>query len=203
MVYLDGQYSSRENFDAVFESNAKLKYNGLADKNINFITRVQLKDKSLWRMVSHVFDTYADAADNGWRGEYWGKLMRGACKTYEYTRDNELYEILKESAEELLSFADSDGRISSYSRDNEFCGWDMWARKYVMLGLLHFYEICRSYDLKDRVLNALKKHLDSICARLGDGKFSVAETSDVWQGVNSCSVLEPVVRMSNLTHEPR
>ena len=203
MVYSDGQYSSREDFDAVFESNAKLKYNGLADKNINFITRVQLKDKSLWRMVSHVFDTYADAADNGWRGEYWGKLMRGACKTYEYTRDNELYEILKESAGELLSFADSDGRISSYSRENEFCGWDMWARKYVMLGLLHFYEICRSDDIKDRVLNALKKHLDYICARLKDGKLAISETSDIWQGVNSCSVLEPVVRMYNLTHEPR
>ena len=53
--------------------------------------------------------------------------------TWQYTGDQELYDILTETVRELLSFQEADGRISTYSRKEEFIGWDLWCRKYVLL----------------------------------------------------------------------
>ena len=38
---------------------------------------------------------YIDDENLGWRGEYWGKMMRGACITYKYTQSSKLYGILE------------------------------------------------------------------------------------------------------------
>ena len=80
----------------------KMKYNGIADAAARFVEKEQLKNRSLWKLTADQFANCPDDEDLGWRGEYWGKLMRGACETYLYTRDEELYEILTESVDQLL-----------------------------------------------------------------------------------------------------
>ncbi|MFQ8883820.1 MAG: hypothetical protein ACLR7W_19255 [Ruminococcus sp.] len=80
----------------------KMKYNGIADAAARFVEKEQLKNRSLWKLTADQFANCPDDGDLGWRGEYWGKLMRGACETYLYTRDEELYEILTESVDQLL-----------------------------------------------------------------------------------------------------
>lgn len=77
----------------------KMKYNGIADAAARFVEKEQLKNRSLWKLTADQFANCPDDGDLGWRGEYWGKLMRGACETYLYTRDEELYEILTESVD--------------------------------------------------------------------------------------------------------
>ena len=47
--------------------------------------------------------------------------MRGAASVYAFTHDEELYAVLKSAVTGLLDVAEEDGRISSYSRDREFC----------------------------------------------------------------------------------
>ena len=37
------------------------------------------------------------------------------------------------------------GRISTYPADGEFDSWDLWCRKYVLLGMQYFMEIKNSY----------------------------------------------------------
>ena len=164
---------------------------------IRLVERKQLTDRSLWRLVVKQFEGTPDDADLGWRGEYWGKLMRGACMTWQYTKDETLYQILQESVSELLDTQDEEGRISTYSKEAEFQGWDMWCRKYVLLGLLHFEEICRDEKQKEQILEAAGKHLDYIMDHIGreEGKKSITKTSDHWLGINSSSILEPVVRL--------
>ena len=49
----------------------------LADA-IRFITKEQLMDTALWRLLANQFRSNVDDVDHGWRCEYWGKLMRGA-----------------------------------------------------------------------------------------------------------------------------
>ncbi len=167
---------------------------------IRLVESKQLKDRRLWELVAGQFAKTPDDADRGWRGEYWGKLMRGACMTWQYTRDGELYEILREAVLKLLDTQDDEGRISTYGRQEEFNGWDIWCRKYVLLGLIHFCEICEEEELKERALEAAGRHLDYLIAHIGEGegKKRITLASDAWLGINSSSVLEPVVRLYRL-----
>lgn len=106
---------------------------------------------------------------------------------------------------DLLSAQDEEGRISTYSKAAEFQGWDLWCRKYVLLGLLHFEEICRDETQKERILEAAGRHLDAIIAHIGPekGKKKITETSDHWGGINSSSILEPVVRLYQKDPKPQ
>ncbi|MBQ9860192.1 MAG: glycoside hydrolase family 127 protein [Clostridia bacterium] len=171
----------------------------------DLIMRRQFMRDRWWTILTEQFSQRLDGHNNGWRGEYWGKLMRGACLVYTATADEELYATLVQAVELLLKRQDDEGRISSYNKEHEFNGWDMWGRKYVMLGCEYFLEICRDDELKERVIAALMRHADYIVDHIGDGegKKSIFETSMIWGCVNSSSILEPFVRLYNLTGEQR
>ena len=114
------------------------KFNGLANNAALFFQKEQLTDTVLWKRFVDVYRTQPDGENGGWRGEYFGKMLRGGCLVYEYTRDEQLYDVLCNAVEDMLTVADSDGRVSSFPRDNELTGWDRWCRKYVILSLEYF-----------------------------------------------------------------
>ena len=68
---------------------------------------------------------------------------------------------------------------------------------------MHFYEICKDESLKAWIVRAMQAHTDYIIDHIGDGKINICDTSPVWQGVNSASILEPVVMLYNLSKESR
>ncbi len=181
------------------------KYHSGFDRYYREITDMQLNDPVLWSLLVRQFVLKTDNCDEGWRGEYWGKLMRGSCMVYAYTRDNDLYKTLEQATLLLLATQEDTGRISSYSKVDEFKGWDVWGRKYVMLGLEHFYEICEDESLKARVLDALQKHADNIMERMGDGegKVPVCETSRMHGALNSVSIIQPYVRLYKYTRKEK
>ena len=80
----------------------KAVYQGIADEMLRLVEEKQLKDRSLWKLAAKQFAGPADDADHGWRGEYWGKMMRGACMTYSYTQNEKLYSVLQSAVENLL-----------------------------------------------------------------------------------------------------
>ena len=171
------------------------RYQGTTDSDCRFIQERQLKDRALWKKFVGVFRTRPDGENEEWRGEFWGKMMRGACLTYRYTADKELYDVLTETVRDLLTAQDEIGAFSSYPTEKQYSGWDIWGRKYVLTGLLHFYDICKDEDLKKDVLTAAERHLDVIAHDVGegDGKRNVLDTSDAWGALNSCSILEVVL----------
>ena len=177
-------------------------YTDRSDKYLRFIIEKQLLDADLWRCFVEVYRTREDAADDGWRGEYFGKMMRGACLSYRYSPREDLYLLLERTVRDLLSAADEEGRLSTYPITHELCGWDLWCRKYVLVGCLYFYEICRDEALKGEILTAMRRHLDYIASRIGEGKTPITDTSVWYGGMNSSSILEPVVEMYRLTKEP-
>ena len=180
-------------------------YRSHFDNAIRFIEDFQLLDDALWAKFVKVFteSPKPDTADKGWRGEYWGKMMRGGCITYQYTQNPALYKTLTATVEDMLNAPETDGRISSYDREAEFDGWDIWCRKYVMLGLEYFLEICTDKDLADRILPVICREADYLIERIGVGKQDITKTSTHWEGVNSSSVLEPVMRLHHLTGEKK
>lgn len=186
-------------------SPGAIKLNGVVDYYVDFVVNLHLKDRSVWDKFVKVFVDRADSEDCGWRGEYWGKMMRGACTCYYYTQDYELYNVLTYAVENLLNAQDEYGRISSFSIKREFRYWDTWCRKYVITGLLHYYDICTNQNLKARIIDALRKHIDYIISKLGreEGKVDITLTSEVFGGVNSCSILETIINFYNRTKEQK
>ena len=76
------------------EKETKYDFKGIIDESIRYIEKIQLLKPELWNRFVNQYRTEADS-DGGWRGEYWGKMMRGACFTYSYTKNKELYNILR------------------------------------------------------------------------------------------------------------
>ena len=182
-----------------------LALKGILDDSVSFVLGNQLKNREHWHKFCEVFSTKEDQKDEGWRCEYFGKLMRGACLIYAYRHDLELYDILTEAVNDLLSRQEESGRISSYVEGEDLKGWDVWGRKYVLTGLLHYYDICQDGELRKKVLEACCRHVDEMMRSIGEGegKKPIARTSDWWKGVNSCSILEAIVELYRRTGESR
>ncbi len=181
------------------------KFNGYFDEAIKYIEEFQLTREDLWtRFVNQFREEDADH-EGGWRGEYWGKMMRGACFSYSYTKNPKLYTALKNTVTDMINSADENGRISSYGVSHEFDGWDMWSRKYVLLGMQYFLEICEDSDLEKKIIASMCAQVDYIIGKIGDGegKKPINKTTRIWRGLNSSSILEPIVRLYNLTNEKK
>lgn len=183
---------------------SEYKYNNFINDAMIFAEESQLLRPELWRRFVQQFREHSDIS-NGWRGEYWGKMMRGACFVYTYTKNKELYEILARTIRDMIDSADESGRISSYKKEDEFGGWDMWCRKYVLLGMQYFYEICDDEELKLKIVNSMIGQADYIMEKVGNEppKIPITATANLWRGINSSSILEPVVRLYSITGEQR
>ena len=197
------------NFDKLFIiAEGKSKFEGRFQKATELVTKIQLKDPEKWALFVSQFKNGVDGIvdGRGWRGEYWGKMMRGASMIYRYTQDKELYNILEETVYDMMSAQDEDGRISSYDREHEFRAWDIWCRKYVFLGMQYFYDICEDEKLKEKITKTLCGHLDYIMKYIGpesEGKMPITKASADWHGLNSSSLLEPVMRLYNITKDEK
>ncbi len=181
-------------------------------KTLDFVTKAQLSDPALWKKFVDQFRLKSDSVGHGWKGEYWGKMMRGAAFVQIVTGDGKLYAVLEETVRDLLTAQDSLGRFSTYTVEQEFHGWDMWARKYILISLECFTRICRDEALKARIISAMEAQADYILAKIGpaeEGKMPIWRTSvldgkfPVHGAMNSLSVLEPMVNLYRLTGEKR
>lgn len=169
-----------------------------------YVTEKQLLDENLWKLFVNQYRTHSDK-NGDWRGEYWGKTMRGGCLIYESYKSERLYNVLAATVKEMLSVQEKNGRLSTYPIEIEFNGWDMWCRKYVMLGMLYFLPICKSKDLERRIIVSLKKQADYIIDHIGaeEGKKSILDTCKLYGAMNSCSILEAFVKLYGVTNEKR
>lgn len=143
-------------------------------------------------------------------GEMWGKAVRSGCMFYRYTHDAELKSILDKTVADLLTTQDTNGSISCTPADKQpgSENGDLWERKYVMLGLEEYYA---HVDSSPAVLEALKRHADCIIAQVGHAPKK--EITDLgWSATNigaepchieSSTLLEPFMRLFNLTGEQR
>ena len=91
-LYQNPTYVPRVFTDKLFEASVSdISFGGEPDRAIRFVERHQLMKPDVWALFVKQFRTHPEPADKGWRGEYWGKMMRGACWTYKYTKNSVLY----------------------------------------------------------------------------------------------------------------
>ncbi len=183
--------------------NGKMSFEGYIGELEKYLIDKHVTNGDVWKLFVNQFRNKTDN-DLRWRGEYWGKAMRGAAMLYKATKNPAIYEAMKETIEDLLSTQAENGRISSYDEEMEFQGWDMWARKYIILGNLYFYEACEDEAFKEKLLAALVRHANYIIEHVGkeEGKTPILQTSNAWGTMNSCSILEPFVKLYKLTGRP-
>ena len=191
----------------VFKERADNTYSfpGVYEDAVRYIEKVQLFRTDLWKRFAQQFKEDADY-EAGWRCEYWGKMMRGACFVYGYTKDELLYQVLADTVRDIMTAQDEFGRISSYARNHEMDGWDLWGRKYVLLGMQYFLEINEDKELEKQVIDSMCRQVDAIMEVIGDpkeGKKLITKATRHWRGLNSSSILEPIVRLYKLTKEQK
>ena len=80
---------------------------------------------------------------NGWQSEFLGKWMLGAIASYEYTRDEELYQKIVNAANQFMETQHADGYIGNYKPESRLTCWDIWGRKYTSLALLSYYRLTK------------------------------------------------------------
>ena len=161
-------YSPRLKTDVLFRMpDGAFDCKGSFDRAARFVQDEYLTNADTWRMFVEQFRSNVDDDDLGWRSEYWGKMMRGSVFTYQYTLDKQLYLALTETVLDMLTAQQPSGRFSTYSVEKEFDGWDLWGRKYILLGFEYFLDICKDSDLKQRIIKAICAHADYIMDHIG------------------------------------
>lgn len=197
----------RKYTDRLFQLPAgSVEFTGWLMDSIRFIEDWQLLDAPLWALFVNQFRSNVDDHDNGWRCEYWGKLMRGASFVYACTKNETLYDTMVATIRDLMTVQEASGRVSTYSEEKQFNGWDLWGRKYILLGLQYFLEVCKDETFAQEIIGFMMRHADYIIERIGpadEGKIEINTATTHWDGLNSSSILEPFVRLYSLTGEER
>ena len=84
--------------------SGEIKHKGYSAFVTDFIVKNQLLDKQTWTLFVNQFRFHTDN-DNRWRGEYWGKMMRGASLCYTLNKSQKLYSVLRDTVLDMLSVA--------------------------------------------------------------------------------------------------
>jgi DUF1680 family protein len=133
-----------------------------------------------------------------WQTEFWGKWILSAISAYEYKGDPELKKSIDYAVKGLIATQSPNGYIGNYPDSAHLKNWDVWGRKYSLLGLLHYYDLAGD----KAALNAARKLADHLFTEVGPGKTSIVMTG--WfMGMPSSSILEPMVMLYNRTGEAR
>lgn len=173
-----------------------IRFSGAIDRTIRLVCERHLAVLDQRRLV----DWFRDRRNPFAAGEFWGKTMRSACPLMRYLDDGRLRERMRASVDDLLSTQDADGCISTRTRDQQPLSSDLWERKYVLLGLLAWYEASG----EQRALDAMLRLADHVLSLVGPPpKRRISDTGWAFAGIESSSILEPILRLHRLTGQQR
>ena len=133
-----------------------------------------------------------------WRSEFWGKWITSAIAAWRYTGDENIRALDARAVAELTGTQTPDGYIGAYPDGGHLQRWDVWGRKYTLLGLLAWHEATGD----DAALGAARREADFLLSEVGPGRARPF-TNDMWNGMASSSVLEPVLLLYRRTGDPR
>src|ERR1700709_599439 len=74
-----------------------------------------------------------------WIGEHVGKFLFSASRSYRYSHDPRLKELMDDMVRKYIATQLPDGYLGTYLPANYWTEWDVWAHKYAIIGLLEYY----------------------------------------------------------------
>ena len=137
--------------------------------------------------------------DGAWRCEFWGKIVRSAILTNFYLQDPVLAEQIEDTVKDIISTQTPDGCISSYPTELQLSRWDIWGRKYVLLGLLRYYDFVKQ---DENVKNCCIKMLDHLMQQISSDE-KIFTVYGEHTGLAASSILGAVVGVYRISEEKR
>lgn len=164
-------------------------------EKINTCIQKQVKEMN----VSYLVEPFYNKTEtHRWQSEFWGKWMLAATLSYQYTQDPALLDSIHSGVNAILKSQLSNGYIGNYSPEAQLQQWDVWGRKYSMLGLLAYYDLTGD----KKVLSACCRMADHLMTQVGSGKVSIVSTGN-YHGMASSSILEPVIFLYRRTNDKK
>lgn len=145
------------------------------------ITPFQLKNDEHW----------------GFRSEFWGKWFTSAMLGYGYTPTDKHRAVIDKAVKALVQTQSPDGYIGTYPVEHHLKDWDIWGRKYVLLGLIAYYDQINDQE----ILRVAERVADHLILEAGpESGVNLTETGWIgWKGLASSSVLEPIALLYQRT----
>ena len=173
----------------------KVKIRGFWGDRIDLVISNRIKAQD----IEHLVEPFRNRTETRlWQSEFWGKWFLSAAGAYEYSRDPELKAILDTAVRELAETQSADGYIGNYAPGSHLEQWDIWGRKYTLLGLLAYHDLTGD----KQILQAAGKLADHLLGEVGPGKADIVQTGN-YKGMASSSILEPIVLLYNRTGDRR
>jgi len=152
---------------------------GEIDRTIS--SRVMAQDAAL--ILKPYQERFEENAGH-WRCEYWGKWFLSAALAQSAKPTPVHADVLAQGVAGLLATQTPDGYIGTYKDDKHLGIWDVWGRKYTMLGLIADYD-----------LNGNRESLEAAC-RVADHLLKLvmcdyASAGNGWSGDNLFRVWLP------------
>lgn len=149
--------------------------------------------------VDHLIEPFKNRTESRfWQSEFWGKWFTSAVLAYRYRPEPELKKVLDYAVNGLIKTQTPDGYIGNYAPEHRLKQWDIWGRKYSMLGLLDYYEVAND----KRSLEAARKVADHLIMEIASSDGLVV-TKGNHKGMAASSVLEPMVKLYRLTKDEK
>lgn len=191
------QNSSRQKVNDVLYPSTEVHFTGyLADKLSGSINnRILAQDVD--RLIEP-FKPEHRTETHLWQNEFWGKWFTSAVLAYKYHPDAGLKAVLDHAVTGLLATQTSDGYIGNYAEAHRLEEWDIWGRKYCMLGLLAYYDLTK--DKKS--LTGASRIFDNLINDLHK-KDGIIVTKGNYRGMAASSVLEPVCQLYTRTGDKK
>jgi DUF1680 family protein len=166
----------------------------LGDK-INLVIKQRIKSQD----VDHLIEPFRHKDETRlWQSEFWGKWIQSAIASYDYNRDPEMLAIIQRAVKDLLATQMPSGYIGNYSDSAQLQQWDIWGRKYTLLGLLAYYDLTGD----KAALQGACRVADHLLSQVGPGKANIVKTGN-YRGMPSSSILEPMVILYRRTGDNR
>jgi uncharacterized protein len=157
------------------------------------------KNRILTQDVNRLIEPFRHRTEEWcWQSEFWGKWFTSAVLAYRYRPEPELKGVLDQAVSGLISTQTPDGYIGNYKDDKHLEQWDIWGRKYCILGLLAYYDLTKD----NNSLRAAAKLADHLIKELADKNVPIARKGN-HRGMAASSVLEPVCLLYARTGDKR
>jgi DUF1680 family protein len=155
------------------------------------------------RILAQDLDRLADpfkirTEERCWQSEFWGKWFTSAVLAWQYHPTPALRAKLDSAVNKLLATQTPDGYIGNYAPQQELQQWDIWGRKYCMLGLIAWYDVTGD----QKCLRAAVASAGYLMQELVQKKARIALLGN-HRGMAATSVLEPITQLYVRTKEKR
>jgi DUF1680 family protein len=133
-----------------------------------------------------------------WQTEFWGKWFTSAAAAYRYKPNENWGTRLPDGVRDLLATQSPDGYIGNYADGSHLKSWDVWGRKYTLLGLLGWFDATQD----PAALAGAKRLADHLLSEVGPDHADIVRLG-LYRGMPASTVLEPMVDLYRRTGDER